>query len=171
MASPCKQQSSLLVFLFIADEVENVQKKLKFYLNEIECFSKLMTLLLSMKFGLTAQERSILQSHLCPDLKDGIEQGWEETVNSSILYLLKTTLSKNGKESASLNASIPDAEVSSFTLYIPPFAQLTSSSHQMPKSIDSLRKNFLQLVDRLEKGGRLLSASNSSAGSSVKPVR
>lgn len=43
-------------------------------LNEIECFSKLLALLISMKFSLTLQERMVLQSYLCPEIKDGIEQ-------------------------------------------------------------------------------------------------
>lgn len=32
-------------------------------------------------------------------------QGWEETVNASVMFLLKTALAKNVKESASLQGT------------------------------------------------------------------
>ena len=48
----------------------------------------------ALKFGLSPDERSLLESHLCPNLTEGSEQGWEETVEASLTYLLKTSLAK-----------------------------------------------------------------------------
>jgi Bardet-Biedl syndrome 9 protein len=58
----------------IADEIEGIQKKLKQSSIEIECFSKLLSLLIATKYSFTVQERNILQSYLCPEMRDGIEQ-------------------------------------------------------------------------------------------------
>lgn len=54
--------------------METIQTKIAQYSNEIECFSKLMTLLISLKHQFSLSERQFLQSFLCPEIKDGIEQ-------------------------------------------------------------------------------------------------
>lgn len=55
----------------------------------------------ALKYNLSAADRSLLHSYLCPDIQEGLEQGWEETVDASITYALKTSLSKNSKETTS----------------------------------------------------------------------
>lgn len=65
---------SVLIHSLVADEVETIQTKIAQYSNEIECFSKLMTLLISLKYQFSLSERQFLQSFLCPEIKDGIEQ-------------------------------------------------------------------------------------------------
>ncbi|KAJ7401329.1 hypothetical protein BTVI_97140 [Pitangus sulphuratus] len=60
-------------------------------------------------------------------------QGWEETVDAAVSYLLRTCLSKSSKEQA-----------------------LTLSSQLcMPKDTSRLKKNITLFCDRLAKGGRL----------------
>jgi hypothetical protein len=46
-------------------------------------------------------DRSLLRSYLAPDIQEGADQGWEETVNAAVMYLLKTSLAKNVKDTSS----------------------------------------------------------------------
>jgi hypothetical protein len=41
---------------------------------DLECLSKLVVLLVTIKFNLSDLERKQLESHLCPELRDGLEQ-------------------------------------------------------------------------------------------------
>lgn len=120
--------------ILLGDEIEKNQELLRQQQNDLDCFSKLIAYLAAMKYGLTNSERVLLQSYLCPELQGGNDQGWEETVNAAITHLLRTSLAKNVKESATL----------------------TNVTLEMPNSIDSLKKHLLVLVDRLDKGGRLI---------------
>eukprot|EP01038_Epipyxis_sp_PR26KG_P016237 gene16237-22098_t len=122
------------------DNVEEHQQRLKTQAEEIECFSKFIVLLASLKFNMSKLDRNLLQSYLCPEIKDGTEQGWEETVDASMTYLLKTSLAKNVKESASL----------------------TGTPMEIPNSLEPLKKHLLLLLDRLEKGAKISSVSSSS---------
>ena len=86
-----------------------------------------MVLHAGMKFGLSAPDRALLQSYLCPCIANnndeasggdissnnggggggggggnGSAHGWEEVVDAAVTHLLKTSLSKNSKDSASL---------------------------------------------------------------------
>ena len=68
-------------------------------------------------------------------------QGWEETVDAAVSYLLKTCLSKSSKEQA-LSLS----------------SQLTK-----PKDTGRLKKHITLLCDRLAKGGRLCLSADAAA--------
>jgi Bardet-Biedl syndrome 9 protein len=68
-------------------------------------------------------------------------QGWEETVDAAIAYLLKTCLSKSSKEQA-LNLS---------------------SQLNIPKDTSRLKKHITLLCDRLAKGGRLCVSTDAAA--------
>lgn len=68
-------------------------------------------------------------------------QGWEETVDAAVSYLLRTCLSKSSKEQA-------------LTL---------SSQLSMPKDTSRLKKNITLFCDRLAKGGRLSLSTDSAA--------
>lgn len=67
-------------------------------------------------------------------------QGWEETVDAAVSYLLRTCLSKSSKEQA-------------LTL---------SSQLSMPKDTSRLKKNITLFCDRLAKGGRLSLSTDSA---------
>eukprot|EP01034_Spumella_vulgaris_P030819 gene30819-38095_t len=116
-----------------ADSIQEQQTRLKAQAREVETFARLIAGMAALKFGMSRGERATFTAHLCPDIKDGSEQGWEETVNASLMYLLKTALAKNVKESVSL----------------------TGTTLEIGSSIDPLRKHLLLVVDRLEKGGRI----------------
>ena len=58
----------------------------------MEVMSRMIALLAALRFGLSFEERTILETYLCPQLKEGTEQGWEETVDASLTYLLKVSI-------------------------------------------------------------------------------
>jgi hypothetical protein len=45
-----------------------------------------------------------------------IAQGWEETVDANLIHLLKTSLAKNARESASMNTT--SITVSALAIYL-----------------------------------------------------
>lgn len=118
----------------IADEIEDTQRKIVQYSNEIKCFSKLLCLLIAMKYQLSFPERQALMCHLCPEIRDGVDQGWEESVTASLQSLNRAISSKVSKESGVSSAS---------------------TEMEMPKNVDLLKRLFLQLIERLDKGARL----------------
>ncbi|RLW11425.1 hypothetical protein DV515_00001768 [Chloebia gouldiae] len=80
---------------------------------------------------------------------DWTYEGWEETVDAAVSYLLRTCLSKSSKEQA-------------LTL---------SSQLSMPKDTSRLKKNITLFCDRLAKGGRLsLSTDSATQQAAVMPV-
>lgn len=93
---------SVVCFCFIADEIESIQRTITQLRHEIDAFARLLAQLISLKCRLSYVDRQALTAYLCPVLRDGMEQGWEETVTASLAHLLKTALSKSGhKESSS----------------------------------------------------------------------
>ena len=105
-------------------------------LEQLQARGRLLALLVSLKFRhLTPADRAVLENHLCPLAQEGMcedSHGWEETVDASLTYLLKTALAKNAKDAATL----PD-------------------SLEVPQSCERLRKHIAIVVDRLGKGGSL----------------
>ncbi|XP_067147371.1 protein PTHB1 isoform X3 [Apteryx mantelli] len=86
--------------------------------------------------------------HLDTLLEGTFREGWEETVDAAISYLLRTCLSKNSKEQA-----------------------LTLTSELcIPKDTSRLKKHITLLCDRLAKGGRLsLSTETTTQQTVVMP--
>ena len=113
-------------------------------LEQLQARSRLIALLVTLKFRhLTPADRVVLENHLCPLTQEGMcedSHGWEETVDASLTYLLKTVLAKNAKDAATL----PD------TL-------------EVPQSCERLRKHIAIVVDRLGKGSSLSSTSGGVA--------
>jgi Bardet-Biedl syndrome 9 protein len=73
--------------------------------------TRLMLLLVCFKGNVNAASSDILEQHLSPLVNDhdqaDVECGWEEHVQSTLTYLLKTVLAKSSKE---LNISLPKPE-------------------------------------------------------------
>ena len=57
----------------------------------------MILLLCRIRFKMSDEEYGILRMHLSPYVDDENEHGWEETVNTSMTYLLKNCLGKGGK--------------------------------------------------------------------------
>jgi hypothetical protein len=99
-----------------------------------------MVLHASIKFGLSTADRALLTSYLCPTIPGGhnadsssgdnsnnndggssssaaAAHGWEEVVDAAVTHLLRTSLSKHSKESASLAVGAIEVRVTTTTNY------------------------------------------------------
>jgi Bardet-Biedl syndrome 9 protein len=119
--------------MFLSNQVESFKQKRITLGYELTSASKLMSLLSYLKFGMNPMEFELLESYLCPELAEGVEQGWEEVVDASLTYLLRTSLAKNAKDSVLI-------------------------SHQLEPldDVEKLTKHIGMVFDRLGKGGRLI---------------
>lgn len=118
----------------LGDEIELGNAILKQQSAILTCYSKLMCVLCAMKYQMSVEDSRLLESYFCPTLQDGLDQGWEETIEASTTYLLKTCLAKNVKESASLSNVVLE----------------------IPVNTDRLLKHIAMVFDRIGKGARLL---------------
>lgn len=117
----------------LGDQVQEQQALLRKQAVNLECLSRLLALLTAARFDMEANEEKLLESYLCPEFRDGAEQGWEETVDASLTYLLKTSMAKNAKDTASLSSQI-----------------------EMPDDTDKIKKHLNMVLDRISKGAKLV---------------
>jgi len=117
----------------LGDQVQEQQKQLRMQSVSLECLCRLLALLTAAHFDMDGTEEKLLESYLCPEFRDGAEQGWEETVDASLTYLLKTSMAKNAKDTASLSTSI-----------------------EMPDDTEKVKKHLNMVLDRISKGARLM---------------
>ena len=131
--------------------VKELQEKLAYALVDVVCIAKYIVQLVSIKCRLRDNERAQLLQSFCPDMVDGIDVGWEETVDACLIYLLRTSLAKTAKDSATLG----------------------NLQLEMQASTADLKNHIGIVFERLEKGARLipdvatLRASSSGAGIST----
>eukprot|EP00640_Fibrocapsa_japonica_P007118 CAMPEP_0113940832 /NCGR_PEP_ID=MMETSP1339-20121228/6885_1 /TAXON_ID=94617 /ORGANISM="Fibrocapsa japonica" /LENGTH=159 /DNA_ID=CAMNT_0000944793 /DNA_START=137 /DNA_END=616 /DNA_ORIENTATION=- /assembly_acc=CAM_ASM_000762 len=131
--------------LELANQVEGVQKRLKLAANALSCTTYLILMLIRYRFGLDDKNYDMLEAHFCPQVNDCAEQGWEEIVDASMTYLLRTVLAKNVKETAVVQQSV-----------------------SMPSDTTKMRKHISIVCDRLNKGARLYHPITGSGGSTSK---
>ena len=117
----------------LSDQVQEMQLKVKVAAAGIEIMSRLLCLLAALRFGLSRSERKLFETYMCPNFQEGIEQGWEEAVDASMTFLLKTQLAKNIKETATLSPTIIE----------------------IPSDIETFKKHLGMVLDRLSKGFHL----------------
>eukprot|EP01027_Heterolobosea_sp_BB2_P000323 GEZU01000468.1.p1 GENE.GEZU01000468.1~~GEZU01000468.1.p1 ORF type:complete len:115 (+),score=40.86 GEZU01000468.1:195-539(+) len=95
------------------------------------------------------EDYNVLEQFLSPIVLDSAEQGWEECTDASMTHLLRTSLAKNAKESASVPAPLV-----------------------VPKDTQKLKKHIALVVDRIAKGGKLYrkdpSSGNGAGGKKKK---
>lgn len=129
--------------MYLGEQVAMHKRRIRQLAMELESGSKLVALLAYLKFKLSPMEHQLLESYLCPDLSESTEQGWEEVVEASLTYLLKTALAKTAKDSA-----------------------LMTNSLEIPENSDKLKKHIGMVLDRLAKGARLIKLTKPSGGAS-----
>lgn len=116
----------------IGNQVEKIQSDLKESAGRLSSSVRLMLLLMKYRFNLDEKNYEVLESHLTPIIDDTPEQGWEERVDAAMTHLLRTSLAKNAKESASVAQ---------------PLAAMVDTN--------KLKKHITIVCDRLEKGASL----------------
>jgi len=116
----------------LASAVESAQQQLKFHGARLSSGTRLLLLLLRLRFALDEEDSSLLAAHLSPLLDETPDQGWEERTTAALTHLLRTGLAKSGKESAAT-------------------AVQTLSR---PTDATKLKKHITLVCDRLHKGHR-----------------
>lgn len=119
----------------IGHQVERVQADLIEASNRLSCATHLLLLLMRFRFGLDDNNFEVLQAHLSPVVQDTQEQGWEEMTDSAMTHLLRTTLAKSQKETATVPQPL-----------------------QFPADTSKLKKHITIVCDRLAKGARVYRA-------------
>lgn len=113
-------------------QVERCQDAVKGTASNLSCATFLLLLLMRYRFNLDDDNYGVLFAHLSPTVDDNTEQGWEECTDAAMTHLLRTTLAKSAKDTAS--APQP--------LVVPP-------------DTTKLKKHITIVCDRLTKGARL----------------
>jgi Bardet-Biedl syndrome 9 protein len=126
--------------MFLTDAIRELYRQQNLYRVEVKGVTRLVVLLCYLKYELTPYEHSLLEAYFSLDTLQVQEvhnidntQEWEEIVESTLTYLLKTVLAKNAKETAVVTTSI-----------------------EILDNVDKLTKHIAMVVDRLSKGGRLM---------------
>ncbi|NXL60565.1 PTHB1 protein, partial [Chordeiles acutipennis] len=132
----------------LADAAEENQANMFQAFTKLKSATHLVIMLISLWQKLSTDQVAILEATFLPLAEETQELGWEETVDASVSYLLRTCLSKSAKEQAlSLNSQL-----------------------SMPKDTSRLKKNITLFCDRLAKGGRLsLSTDSATQQAAVLP--
>jgi hypothetical protein len=118
----------------LARASEAAQQQLAFHATRLSAGTRLLLLLLQIKHGLTDDEAGTLHAHLSPVVLGAQDQGWEELTYASLTHLLRTTLTKPGKQEAAGTSSL--------------------QTLSMPADAAKLKKNITLVCDRLSKGMR-----------------
>lgn len=133
--------------MYLTSVIQELYRQQNLYRIEVKGMTRLVVLLCYLKFELTPYEYSLLESYFSLDTLQvqnvhNIEntQEWEEIVESTLTYLLKTVLAKNVKETAVVTTSI-----------------------EILDNVDKLTKHIAMVVDRLSKGGRLMKIKSAKA--------
>lgn len=128
--------------------IQELYRQQNIYRIEMKGITRLVLLLSYLKYELTPYEYSLLESYFALDLLQiqsvhnfDNTQEWEEIVESTLTYLLKTMLAKNAKETAVVTTSI-----------------------EILDNVDKLTKHIAMVIDRLSKGARLLKINKGSGG-------
>ena len=119
--------------LELADAVENAQQQLKFHGTRLSAGTRLLLLLIRLRFSLAPEDAELLEAHLSPLVEETPDQGWEERTDAALAHLLRTALDKSSKDTASSTAT----------------QQLTR-----PADAAKLKKHITLVCDRLHKGLR-----------------
>jgi len=138
--NPAPMQNLELLFdgtyhqlLHLAEATEIVQQQLRFHGARLAAGTRLLLLLLRLRFGLNAEDAELIEAHLSPVVNDTPDQGWEERTDAAITHLLRSSLSKEtSKDVRSSNA-----------------VQLVC-----PTDASKLKKHITLVADRLHKGLR-----------------
>ena len=134
--------------LRLSDVTQTAQQELQHRQANLGCISKLIAQLTGMRLQMTLSDRCLLETYLCPTLpagsggsSDGVDStGWEETVERSLTYLLKTAMAKVPKSTTKVNTSPVDT----------------------PDNVDLLKQRISLVFVKLDEGKRLTIPEESS---------
>ncbi|CAF0802521.1 unnamed protein product [Adineta ricciae] len=129
--------------LALANRYEQCRYELNRASHDLSCATKLICLLLKTSVNLSNENAQLLNAILSPVTSDDNEQGWEETVDASVNYALRTVLARSKNTDLGTTPS-------------------TIGNSTANLDISRLKKRIQTLCERLEKGGSLVSSSSST---------
>eukprot|EP00658_Telonema_sp_P-2_P004199 TRINITY_DN11578_c0_g2_i1.p1 TRINITY_DN11578_c0_g2~~TRINITY_DN11578_c0_g2_i1.p1 ORF type:complete len:700 (-),score=174.65 TRINITY_DN11578_c0_g2_i1:246-2345(-) len=135
--------------LELGSQVEHQQPALEELASRLAAATRLFVLLLRFRFQLDDSNYNCLLCHFSPDCVDNLDQGWEERVSASLLYLLRTSLAKQGKGTRDGSAMVHDAG--------------------LLQDVSKLKKHITTVVDRLGKGLRPVPDKSVTSNSNPNP--
>ena len=118
----------------LAEATDVAQQRLRFHAARISAGTRLLLLLLRLRFSLSTADAELIAAHLSPAVDGTPEQGWEERTDAAITHLLRTALSKDGHKEHARNSST---------------TQLVC-----PNDTSKLKKHITLVADRLHRGVR-----------------
>ena len=131
-----------------AETVEVCQVALKMASSSLSCNTHLLLLLLRYKYqhSFSREDFDILKNCLTPNVTSKTDaSGWEETVDASLAYLLRTSLSKSSKDSGAVAQPL-----------------------MVMAETTKLHKHIALVIDRISKGGTLADKSAAKVAAAVK---
>ncbi|XP_064598108.1 protein PTHB1-like [Liolophura sinensis] len=117
----------------LGDAIDDKRLEQRRAANLLSCATRLLNLLLKLWLELTDKEMVVLESCLTPVITESEEQGWEESVDSTVTHMLRTVLAKSSKDTT-----------------------VNPSPMGLPPDTTKLKKHVALLCDRLGKGARLV---------------
>ena len=140
--NPAPMQNLELLFegtyqqlLELADATGATQDELIFMRARLNAGTRLLLLLLRLRFALSPEDAAMVGAHLSPLVDETPDFGWEERTDASIMHLLKTALSKDKDGGKDTRSSAP-------------------STLNRPADASKLKKHITLVADRLHKGLR-----------------
>jgi Bardet-Biedl syndrome 9 protein len=118
--------------LFFAERIKDAGLHLDGLASELIAGTQLMLMLMSFKFGLDDADMVILRSSFYPRHRQQQSHGWQEAVEASLRFLLKTSLSKEPKDHPAIGTELA-----------------------LTPDTSKLKKYISQVCEKLMKGGRL----------------
>jgi len=121
--------------LQLADTCAAAQDTLAFQRARLAAGTRLLLLLLRLRFALSPEDVATLEAHLSPLVEETADLGWEERTDAAVTHLLKTALAKDKDPGKDARAS-------------------SQSTLTRPADAGKLKKHITLVADRLHKGLR-----------------
>ncbi len=132
--------------MIVTEALDDCSTDLDRSASNLSCITNLLLLLARLSTGMKVEETTKLMSALSPVIHVGQEQGWEETTDAALTFLLRTSLAKPGKENQGA----------------------TPISLDVPKDTTRLKKHISSVMDRISKGGRIADGKNAMEGNNIE---
>ncbi|XP_063884729.1 protein PTHB1-like isoform X2 [Scylla paramamosain] len=122
---------------------------------QLSCVVRLVLEMTRLATGMSDQEFALLSAAVSPVVHLSMEQGWEETTDAAITFLLRSVLNRGSLVGGDPSTAVPPP--TPMPRDAPPTPELT-----MPPDTSKLKKHLGILLDKITKGGAQLSLDSTS---------
>ncbi|KAJ8320825.1 hypothetical protein KUTeg_002412 [Tegillarca granosa] len=133
--------------LHLAEAVEDNNTSQVIAANSLSSGTRLFNFLIKLWTTMSDEEYKVLQNCITPIVQESQEQGWEESVDTAVTHLLRTTLAKSSKDQT-----------------------LNPQPLQMPEDTTKVKKHIALMCDRLSKGVRLIEGLPTNSAVNMAPA-